>query len=115
MGTLGLESFPWPMLGPTLTVPSSSSAPPKPSGSTASTWCLDRLLRAWMLSRRWRALGLNQGRLLKRSSFPIVARVKRFFYFLPVCSHHQTRDTKVWATEMYAGYLSSINCPFVTD
>merc|ERR1712239_52389 len=79
----GLESFPWPMLGPTPTVPSSSSVPQRPSGSTASTWCLDRLLRAWMLSRRWRALGLNQGRLPKRSSFPIVARVKRFSIFCP--------------------------------
>merc|ERR1712126_97354 len=51
----GPESSLWPTQVPTPTAPSSSSAPPRPSGWTASTSSSDRLSRAWTLSRRWRA------------------------------------------------------------
>merc|ERR1719282_776190 len=60
------EFSPWPMLDPTPTDPSSSSAQPRPSGWMASTSCSDRWWRAWRLSRRSRALAHSLARPPRR-------------------------------------------------
>merc|ERR1712020_64945 len=64
--TLDQESCPWPMLDPTPMDLSSLCAPLRPSGWMASTSCSDRWSRAWILSRRSRALDLSLARLQRR-------------------------------------------------
>ncbi|MBA0688097.1 hypothetical protein Goari_005904, partial [Gossypium aridum] len=61
--TRDLASFPWRTLDPEQTDLNSSSARPRRSGWTESTWCSDRWLKAWMWLKRLRRWGLAVGGL----------------------------------------------------
>merc|ERR1712178_490669 len=68
-------------LDPTPMDLSSLCAPPRPSGWMASTSCSDRGSRAWILSRRSRALDLSLARLQRRLLLLTVDSANFLFLF----------------------------------